>query len=105
VEAFLRAHVATVEDIKAHPDAAKTVVNQEIERITTKPLTAEILDKAFATLDVTYNPLASSLFTSADHAFALGFLGDTKPDLSSIYDLTLLNKVLAEKGLPEIKLP
>ncbi|NTU80661.1 MAG: sulfate ABC transporter substrate-binding protein, partial [Chloroflexales bacterium] len=42
---------------------------------------------------------------SADHAFALGFLGETKPDLSGIYDLTPLNKVLTEKGLEPIALP
>jgi NitT/TauT family transport system substrate-binding protein len=40
-----------------------------------------------------------SLFTSANDAFDIGFLGKTRPDLSGIYDLKLLDAVLTEKGL------
>jgi NitT/TauT family transport system substrate-binding protein len=43
-----------------------------------------------------------SLFESASDAFSVGFLGKTEPDLSGIYDLTILNEVLKSKGLPEI---
>ncbi len=102
VEAFLRGHVDTVAYINKNADATKTLVNKEIERITGKPLATAVIDQAITTLDFTYDPLAASLFTSADHAFALGFLGDSKPDLSGIYDLGPINKVLKEKGLPEI---
>ncbi len=105
VEAFLRGHVAAVDYIKANPAETKTIVNKEIERITGKPLATAVLDQAITTLAFTYDPLASSLFVSADHAFALGFLGDSKPDLTGIYDLTPLNKVLAAQGLAEVKLP
>jgi NitT/TauT family transport system substrate-binding protein len=105
VEAFLRGHVDAVEYVNANPEEALSLVNQEIERITTKPLPQEVLDQASKTLEFTYDPLASSLFTSADHAFELGFLGDSKPDLSEIYALDPLNKVLAEKGLALIALP
>ncbi|MEI6181298.1 MAG: ABC transporter substrate-binding protein [Chloroflexales bacterium] len=105
VKAFLRGHVATVQYIKANPEETKRLVNQEIERITTKPLPAAVLDRAFTTMDVTYDPLASSLFVSADHAFALGFLGESKPDLTGIYALAPLNEVLAAQGLGPITLP
>jgi NitT/TauT family transport system substrate-binding protein len=81
VEAFLRSHVQTVEYIKANPEEAKSLVNQEIERITTKPLPREVLDQAITTLEFTYDPLASTLFVSADHAFELGFLG-SRPSLA-----------------------
>ncbi|MEI8307143.1 MAG: ABC transporter substrate-binding protein [Chloroflexales bacterium] len=103
VEAFLRGHVDTVAYINDHAAEAKSLVNTEIERITGKPLASTVLDQAISTLDFTYDPLAASLFTSADHAFALGFLGDSKPDLSGIYDLGPINKVLTEKGLSEVK--
>ncbi|NTU80537.1 MAG: ABC transporter substrate-binding protein [Chloroflexales bacterium] len=105
VEAFLRGHVAAVEYVNTNPEEALTLVNQEIERITTKPLPQAVLEQASKTLAFTYDPLASSLFTSADHAFELGFLGDSKPDLSAIYALDPLNKVLAEQGLEPIVLP
>jgi NitT/TauT family transport system substrate-binding protein len=42
------------------------------------------------------------LLKSANDAYDLGFLakGKTRPNLGDIYDLTLLNQVLSEKGLP-----
>jgi NitT/TauT family transport system substrate-binding protein len=103
VSKFLAAHVDTVQWINANKAEAKQIVNKEIERITTKALPTEVLDKAFETTDVTYDPLASSLFKSADDAFGLGFLGDQKPELSGIYDLKPLNDVLKAKNLPEVK--
>ncbi|MEI7642921.1 MAG: ABC transporter substrate-binding protein [Chloroflexales bacterium] len=102
VEAFLRGHVDTVAYINKNTAETKTLVNREIERITGKPLASAVINQAITTLDFTYDPLAASLFTSADHAFALGFLGESKPDLSGIYDLGPLNKVLRVQGLPEV---
>jgi len=40
----------------------------------------------------------NSLLTSARSAYDAGFLGKQMPDLSKMYDLTLLNQILAEKG-------
>jgi hypothetical protein len=37
------------------------------------------------------------MLTSTQQAFEEGFLGRTQPDLSGLYDLTLLNEVLREK--------
>lgn len=105
VKAFLRAHIATVDSINAEPEASKQLVNAEIERITTRGLPAEVLDTAWQTVEFTYDPLPPTLFVSADHAFALGFLGDTKPDLSKIYDLALLNELLRESGRTPVDLP
>jgi hypothetical protein len=42
------------------------------------------------------------LLKSAEDAYRIGFLKE-EPDLSHIYDLKLLNEVLREKGLAEIK--
>jgi NitT/TauT family transport system substrate-binding protein len=45
------------------------------------------------------------LLKSANDAYDLGFLakGKAQPNLDGIYDLTLLNQVLNEKGLPTIE--
>jgi len=102
VKQFLEAHIDTVKFIQDKPDEAKVITNKEIERITTKPLRDKVIDAAFKNVDFTYEPLASTLYTGADFAFDLGFLGDDKPDLSGIYDVTLLNEVLKAKGLPEV---
>jgi NitT/TauT family transport system substrate-binding protein len=53
-------------------------------------------------MELTYDPIKLSLFQSANSAFDIGFLGKTRPDLSGIYDLKLLDEVLSEKGLPAI---
>jgi len=102
VKQFLEAHIDTVKFIQDKPDEAKVITNKEIERITTKPLRDKVIDAAFKNVDFTYEPLASTLYTGADFAFDLGFLGDDKPDLSGIYDVSLLNEVLKAKGLPEV---
>jgi NitT/TauT family transport system substrate-binding protein len=99
---FLAAHVETVQYIQTNAGAAQGIVNGEIQRITGKALPQAVINHAFPNVAVTYDPLAKSLAVSADHAFALGFLGTSKPDLSGIYDLEPLNRVLAAKGLAPV---
>ena len=57
----------------------------------------DVLEEAYSRLQVTYDPLHAALNTAAQQAFEDGFLGRQMPDLSGLYDLTLLNEVLAEK--------
>lgn len=102
VKKWLGAHVELTQWINDHPDEAKKIANGEIKRLTGKGLADKVLDEAWTRLKVTYDPVQSSLYTSADEAFQLGLL-KTKPDLRNIYDLTLLNQVLGEKGLEAIK--
>jgi NitT/TauT family transport system substrate-binding protein len=102
VEDWLRAHVAITQWEAENPAEAKQICNAEIERLTGKALKAEVLDQAWTRLRITYDPISSSLIKSAQSAYEAGFLTD-KPDLSGIYDLTLLNKVLAEQGLAPVK--
>ncbi len=53
-------------------------------------------------MTLTWDPISASLVQSADEAFEIGFF-DEKPDLSNIYDLRLLNEVLARKGLEQVQ--
>ena len=99
VNKFLQAHIETVAYIASNPESAKSIVNSEIKRITGKALLSSELDLAFTHLNITYDPLTSTLLQSADRAYTLGFLGTSKPDLSGIYYLGPLNQVLAKKGL------
>jgi NitT/TauT family transport system substrate-binding protein len=97
VKGFLRTHVELTEWINKNPAQAKQVMNQQLQKETGKPLPPEVLDDAFSRMQVTYDPIRSSLLKSTQQAFDEGFLGRTKPDLSGLYDLTLLNEVLREK--------
>lgn len=100
VKRLLEAHVETTDWIAKNPTEAKTVVNAALERLTTKKLAPAVLDRAFANLTVTYDPVATSLVASATHAVEVGLLD--KPDLTGIYDLRPLNAVLAEQGRPAV---
>jgi NitT/TauT family transport system substrate-binding protein len=97
VKNFLRTHVELTEWINKNPAQAKRIMNQQLQKETGKALPAEVLDEAFSRMQVTYDPIRSSLLKSTQQAFDEGFLGRTQPDLSGLYELTLLNEVLSEK--------
>ena len=102
VERLLRAHVKTTQWINDNPEEAKRTVNEGIKKLTNTSLPDSVINNAWRNMKVTYDPIASSLRKSADDAFALGFLGEKKPDLSNIYALDPLNKVLAEQNLKPV---
>lgn len=103
VKDWIRAHVEVTDWIGAHLPEAKKLLNQQIQKETGKPLADALLNDAFGRMTTTYDPLRSSLMTAAKSAFDAGFLGRQMPDLSSLYDLSLLNQVLAEKGKKAIQ--
>jgi len=103
VKNWIRAHVELTDWINTHQPEAKKLLNQQIQKETSKALAPAILDEAFGRLQITYDPVRSSLLTSARSAYDAGFLGRQMPDLSNMYDLTLLNQVLAEKGKKAIQ--
>jgi len=78
-------------------------VNGQIQKETGKALPDAVLEEAFGRLQVTYDPLRSSLLSSAKSAFDAGFLGRQMPDLSNLYELSLLKQVLSEKGKKAIQ--
>src|SRR5438445_12616868 len=86
VKTWIRAHVDLTDWINAHQPEAKKLLNQQIQKETSKALALAILDEAFGRLQVTYDPLRSSLLTSARAAYDAGFLGRQMPDLSNMYD-------------------
>jgi NitT/TauT family transport system substrate-binding protein len=77
------------------------VANDEIGKITGKPLKPEVISAAWPNLTFTDDPIASSLLKSAQDAVDVGLL---KPvdNLKGIYDLSLLNEVLKSSGGTEV---
>ncbi len=103
VKNWIRANVELTVWINAHQPEARAILNSQIQKETGKALPSETMDEAFSRMEVTYDPIRSSLITSARSGFELGFLGRQMPDLSGLYDLSLLNQVLAEKGKQAIR--
>lgn len=100
VAAVLRGSVAANAWISANPGPAKESVNAALRRLTGKALPAEVIDRAWDCVEVTDDPLASTLATQAGHAVAVGLI--EPPDLRGLYDLSLLNDVLRAAGRPEV---
>jgi NitT/TauT family transport system substrate-binding protein len=109
--AFLQQHAAVVAKllkgqvdanayINKDPAAAQAAANAELTAITGKGLKAKVISAAFKEITFTNDPIASSLQTGAQHAEKVGLL---KPvNLSGIFVLAPLNKVLAAAGEPAV---
>jgi NitT/TauT family transport system substrate-binding protein len=93
---LLRAEHDTLVAAKADPAKAKATANAALKSITGKQLKEAALERAWGNLTLTLDPIASTLQTSADHGVDVGTT--KKADLSGIYDLTLLNALLAQLG-------
>jgi NitT/TauT family transport system substrate-binding protein len=110
-QAFLKAHPSTVNGllkgqiqandyISKDQAAAEQAANAELTKLTGKGLKSSILAASFQEITFTDDPVASSLSTDAQHAVAVGLL---KPvNLSGIYDLGPLNKLLTAAGEPQV---
>jgi NitT/TauT family transport system substrate-binding protein len=116
---FVTTHlIVTTDFLDAHPDVvrrlitgladavdrantdpeAQGIVNDGIEKVTTSRLADATISGAWENLEFTLDPVASSLQKSADDAVGAGLLDPVDLTSPGIYDLTLLNEVLAERG-------
>jgi NitT/TauT family transport system substrate-binding protein len=100
---LLEGQVAANQFVTENPEQAQQVVGAAIGELTGSPLDPAILAAAWQNLEFTNDPIASSLAESAAHAAEVGLLDPV--DLDGIYDLTLLNEVLADQGMAEIRQP
>jgi len=100
VKKLLQGHLAAEKLIATDNAGAQKAANEQIGALSGKPLKDEILASAFKNLTFTNDPIASSLYTSAQHAQDVGLL---KPvDLKGIYDLGPLNELLKADGQPAV---
>lgn len=101
VEKFLKTHVELTDYINNNKDKAKETVNAQITELTKKPITKDILEAAFNRLTVTNNPEKDSVLDLVTLAVVAGFLKE-RPDTSDLFNLSILNKILIEKGQSEL---
>ncbi|MCC7517597.1 MAG: ABC transporter substrate-binding protein [Verrucomicrobiae bacterium] len=98
---WLAAHVELTDKINRDPAWAKQIFNEELKAETTQALPKALLDRVWARLQLTHDPIRDSLLKSAEDAYRIGFLR-RPPDLSRIYDLRLLNAALRDMNRPEV---
>ena len=100
VEKLLQGHLDTLEQIQGDPEVSRDATNTALEGLTGKAIDAEILARAWPSLTLTADPIASSLQADQDHAEAVGLAEPTQ--LEGIYDLRLLNGLLVAQGRPTV---
>jgi NitT/TauT family transport system substrate-binding protein len=109
---YLAAHPTVVSDllkgsiesnnyINSNMGAAETAANAELATLTGKSLKTPILQAAFQQVTFTNDPIESSLLADAQHAVAVGLLKPVS-NLSGVYDLSPLNKLLAADGQQQV---
>ncbi|WP_433333713.1 ABC transporter substrate-binding protein [Spirillospora sp. CA-294931] len=100
VKKLLQGVVESTELINGKPDEAKAAVNDQLSKLSGKPLKPEVLDSSFKEITFTTDPVSSSLTEGARHAEEIGLL--EKVDLTGIYDLGPLNSVLKASGKAQV---
>jgi NitT/TauT family transport system substrate-binding protein len=104
IKKLLEAHVDETLRINNDTKSAAKEFNSQLNKITGQEINPAVLDTAYSHLEITYDPLKLTLFKSANDAYDLGFIakGKDRPNLSGIYDTTILDQVLTEKGIQPI---
>jgi NitT/TauT family transport system substrate-binding protein len=110
-QSFLKAHPSAVNGllkgqieansyINSSSAAAAQAANAELTELLGKGLPSDVLTQSLKYIAFTNDPIASSLTTDAQHAVSVGLLEPV--NLSGIYDLGPLNKLLQADGQPQV---
>ncbi|HXP61395.1 MAG TPA: ABC transporter substrate-binding protein [Dongiaceae bacterium] len=101
---LIAALVEVTKRINSDKTAAAALLNGQIKKETSKALRDEVMQKAMARVEFTWDPICSSLKRSAEASHRVGFIRK-EPVLNGIYQLALLQEVLKEKHLPAVEGP
>ncbi|GAA4425657.1 ABC transporter substrate-binding protein [Actinokineospora soli] len=102
VRALLRGLLTAQEWADEHPAEAKAAVNAQLTRLVGKPLSGPVIDRAFTSIDLDADPVASAFPRLAEDAVTAGVA--LRPvDLTGFLDLTALNTELAARGRPTLE--
>lgn len=93
IKALLEGLYQSVAYLNTNPAEAQALTNDAVSEITGKKLASGVVAAAWPHMTFTLDPLATTLKASADHAHGAGLLPSV--ELKSLYDLSLLNQVLA----------
>ncbi|HEY0397054.1 MAG TPA: ABC transporter substrate-binding protein, partial [Acidimicrobiia bacterium] len=97
VERLLQGHIAATDWINQNTADAQDVVNAGIAKVTGQAMNVDIIKASWSGMSFTFDPLASTMNKEANDAKAVGLL-DSSAKLDGIYDLSILNKLLAAAG-------
>ena len=93
---FLRSHYETVTWINTNPVETRIVFNNFLNSYLGQSLSDDVIDIALSNLVITADPKPNSIFSFAERADALGYLGRNGYDLSEIFLHFDMNYILEE---------
>jgi NitT/TauT family transport system substrate-binding protein len=103
VEQLIEGEVAAIDLTRTNRKQAEADVAAGIQKATGKAIAADLVTASFDSITFTTDPIVSSLLKNAQESKALGFT--TSDDVKGIYDLSILDRVLAAKDQPTISTP
>jgi NitT/TauT family transport system substrate-binding protein len=106
VKNFIAAHIDLTRQINNNKTQAKKTINNQLAKLIGKPIPDLVLDEAFKRVNITWDPVAQSMITSAKNAEVLGYLprtGVRVSDVEDMFDLSLLNQLLSSRKLPLVR--
>jgi NitT/TauT family transport system substrate-binding protein len=101
ISGLLKAQIQANQFIASNKTAAETAANSELATLSGKSLKPAIVSASFNQITFTNDPIASSQTADVAHAVSVGLLTPVK-NLSAIYDLGPLNKLLTADGQPQV---
>ena len=96
VQKWVEAHVQISDWINEHGAETEIIYDDFLKKHTGKTLPPEILHEAFSNLQITSDPIESSIYTFAERANTLGYLGREGYVLEGIFFTEPLNSVKKE---------
>ena len=85
INKWLEAHQQTINWINSNPEQTRIIFIQFMKKETGKSLPDDLIDEALSNLEITSDPIASSIHTFAKRADSLGYLGRHGYSLDGIF--------------------
>jgi len=101
VSGLLKGQIEANDYIHGHLTGAEETANAELGKLLGQGLDPAVLSAAFREITFTDDPVASSLAADAQHAVSVGLL-EPVPDISALYNLGPLNKLLKAAGEQQV---
>lgn len=105
VREIVTANLYEEEWIAAYPQTADDLLNTVLQNLTGGPIGLPVVESAMTRLNFTDSPIQASVLQQATNAYQLGDLGSVSPtaaNLAGLYNLTILDSVLAQYNLPVV---
>jgi NitT/TauT family transport system substrate-binding protein len=101
VQALLRGLLSATDFAASDPAGAQAAVNKQLKELTGKELSGKVIERAWASIELTTDPISSTFPQLAKDQVAAG-IAQQAPTVAGYADLSALNTVLAVASRPTV---